>query len=121
MLFRSPSVLEVPFDPFAAVAAKEGARDRQVPAPKQAPAEPRPAPVRAPPLGDDSTDPFESAAANSSEREINVPGVGPVKAYAATPSVPGEVVEARGEQARVAPPIIDPVSDSRNPRFSQQR
>ena len=112
-----PSVLEVPFDPFAAVAAKEGARDRQVPAPKQS------APASAPTMTveDGPTDPFEVVVANASEREINIPGVGPVKAYTATPSVPGEVVEARGEQARIAPPIIDPVSDSRNPRFSQQR
>jgi len=109
-----PSVLEVPFDPFAAVAAKEGARDRQVPAPKQ------PAPAPAMTVEDGPTDPFETVEI-ASEREINIPGVGPVKAYVATPSVPGEVVESRGEQSRVAPPIIDPVSDNRNPRFSQQK
>ena len=117
-----PPVVEVPFDPFAAVAAKEGACDRQVQAPpQQSSAEPRPAPVHTPPLGDSDTDPFEAVAANASEREINIPGVGPVKAYVATPSVPGEVVESRGEQSRVAPPVIDPISDNRNPRFSQKR
>lgn len=110
-------VVEVAFDPFAAVAARESeARSKTV----TEVARPVSEPVAQPPEFQQVRSP-QPIPDKTPEKDVSLPGVGKVKAYVANPSVQSEVVEAKLEQSVTAPPVIDPVIHNRNPRFQQQR
>jgi hypothetical protein len=105
--------VEVAFDPFAAISMREGAGDR----PRARPAPE--APPEAPPAPQAAPQPF-TGLPDATERDVVTAKGRKVKAYVANPSVPSEVVESRAEVVRVAPPVIDPGVQSRNPRFQKQ-
>lgn len=108
-------VVEVPFDPFAAVISKRQVPDLppQIAQAIQSAVQPAPQPVvQSVPQPVVQPSPEKDLTTSNGER---------IKAYVANPSVSSEVVEGRAEQVRVAPPVIDPVVHNRNPRFQQQR
>lgn len=124
-------VVEVAFDPFAAIAVKERASDRMVQPPQPPPVQPQfvqpvqPQPVQPQPvqLVQDShsprrevIDPAQELFNAPLEREVNT-AKGAVTAHVAFPSVSSDVVEPRMAVGPVAPPVIDPGAGGTNPRF----